>query len=92
MFCYISPMQVLWQPRAMKQLKKVRNKALKLRLFEKGESLAGFPDCPGIRPLVNHPHSHRLRVGDWRILFDVIEGEIDIISIEEVKKRNERTY
>ncbi|MDX8390713.1 MAG: type II toxin-antitoxin system RelE/ParE family toxin [Mariprofundaceae bacterium] len=85
-------MQVIWQPKAMKQLKKIRDKALKLRLFEKGESLASFPDCAGVKPLVNHPYSHRLRIGDWRIMFDVIEGDIGIISIEEVKKRNERTY
>jgi len=91
-FRYVSRMQVIWQPKAMKQLKKIRNKALKLQLFEKGESLANFPNCTGVRPLVNHQYGHRLRIGDWRILFDVIEADINIISIEEVKKRNERTY
>jgi len=32
-----------------------------------------------------------LRVGNWRILFNVFE-EISIASIEEVKKRDENTY
>jgi len=36
-------------------------------------------------------YTHRLRVGDWRLLFNAFE-EISIVSIEEVKKRDERTY
>jgi mRNA-degrading endonuclease RelE of RelBE toxin-antitoxin system len=32
-----------------------------------------------------------MRVGDWRILFDV-QDRIRIIMIQEVKKRDERTY
>jgi mRNA-degrading endonuclease RelE of RelBE toxin-antitoxin system len=32
-----------------------------------------------------------MRVGNWRILFDV-EDRIRIIMIQEVKKRDERTY
>ena len=32
-----------------------------------------------------------MRVGDWRILFDVQNG-IRIVMIREVKKRDERTY
>ena len=39
----------------------------------------------------NSEYSHRLRVGDWRILFNVLE-EISIANIEEVKKRDESTY
>ena len=50
-----------------------------------------FPDCPNVKPLVNHEYTHRLRVGNWRILFNAFE-EVSIVSIEEVKKRDERTY
>jgi mRNA-degrading endonuclease RelE of RelBE toxin-antitoxin system len=32
-----------------------------------------------------------LRVGNWRVLFNVFE-EVSILSIEEVKKRDEQTY
>ena len=34
---------------------------------------------------------YRLRVGDWRVFFE-FDGAVKIISIEEVKKRNEHTY
>lgn len=43
-----------------------------------------------IKPLKNHTHQYR-RVGNYRVLFDIETG-LHIISIEEVKKRDERTY
>lgn len=36
-------------------------------------------------------YDYRLRVGRYRVLFNC-EEEIKIIRIEEVKKRDERTY
>ena len=50
-----------------------------------------FPWCANVKSLTNHAYTHRLRVGDWRVLFNAFE-EISIISIEEVKKRDDRTY
>lgn len=40
--------------------------------------------------LINHKYSYRLRIGDYRVFFE-FDGEVNIVSIEEVKKRNERT-
>jgi len=53
--------------------------------------LSGFPDVPGVKALKNHRYGYRLRVGDYRLLFDVFD-HARIVSIEEVKKRDERTY
>jgi len=41
--------------------------------------------------MVNHASGYRLRVGDYRVLFNW-DGGIRIVSIEEVRKRDERTY
>jgi mRNA-degrading endonuclease RelE of RelBE toxin-antitoxin system len=41
--------------------------------------------------LTNHTHGHRLRVGNYRVLFNVL-ATVEVINIEEVKKRDERTY
>ena len=41
--------------------------------------------------LTNHKYDYRLRVWRYRIMFDVGET-VKIISIQEVKKRDERTY
>jgi len=45
----------------------------------------------GVKALTNHAYGYRLRVGEYRVLFDVL-GAIEVVSIEEVKKRDERTY
>ena len=50
-----------------------------------------FPACANVKRLTDHEPTHRLRVGNWRILFNVFE-EVSIIRIEEVKKRDESTY
>jgi mRNA-degrading endonuclease RelE of RelBE toxin-antitoxin system len=63
------------------------------RVYAKAQVLKTFPACLGsdIKALENHRNDYRLRVGNYRILFD-FDSEIRIISIEEVKKRDERTY
>ncbi|MOA38529.1 hypothetical protein D3C78_1602250 [compost metagenome] len=50
-----------------------------------------MPHVQNIRALVNHHYGYRLRVGNYRILFDW-DGSVKIVSIEEVKKRDEHTY
>lgn len=50
-----------------------------------------MPDCQNIKSLVNQQYGYRLRVGNYRIFFDW-DGEIRIIEIQEIKKRDERTY
>ena len=84
-------MDVIWQPKAFKQLKKVGERGIQGRILTASRGLSKFPACPNVKRLVNHERTYRLRVGNWRILFDVFE-EISIISIEEVKKRDENTY
>ena len=84
-------MKVLWQPKAAKQLKKIGDRTIQERLLAAARTLGDFPKCANIKPLTNHDYTHRLRMGDWRLLFNAFE-EISIISIEEVKKRDDRTY
>ena len=50
-----------------------------------------MPDCHNVIPLVNHQYGYRLRIGNYRVLFDW-QDEIRIVEIQEVKKRDERTY
>jgi len=42
------------------------------------------------KKLINSLYNYRLRVGTYRVFFNVY-NEIEIISIEEVKQRDERT-
>jgi mRNA interferase RelE/StbE len=80
-----------WKPKAIKQLNRIGDKSDRIAIRDSVGALSGFPECPGIKRLVNHRNDYRLRVGRYRILFDV-HTEISIISIEEVRKRDERTY
>jgi mRNA interferase RelE/StbE len=78
-----------WTRRALKQLKTIpqqRQKQIVLAV----RNLQEWPDCQNVKALQNRP-GYRLRVGRYRVLFDV-ENDLRIIEIEEVKKRDERTY
>jgi len=84
-------MDVIWQPKALKQLKKIGEYNTRERILRATRGLEDFPNSANIIKLKNHEYGYRLRVGDWRILFNAFE-EVEIVSIEEVKKRDERTY
>lgn len=83
---------IRWQEKAWKQIKKVGDRKTIERILSAVKGLATFPDCRNIKALTNHQYPYRLRVGDWRVFFSVLNGEITIILIEEVKKRDENTY
>lgn len=44
-----------------------------------------------VKALTNHEHGFRLRVGSYRVFFDH-DGAVRIVSIEQVRKRDEHTY
>ncbi|AEA71714.1 hypothetical protein AK973_5747 [Pseudomonas brassicacearum] len=50
-----------------------------------------MPDAANVKALVGHDYAYRLRVGRYRVMFDW-DGAIKIVSIQEVRKRDERTY
>ena len=85
-------MEVIWQPKSTKQLLKIGDRKLRIRIVAGVNKLHDWPHCSNTKPLNNHRYEYRLRIGDWRVLFDVIEGNPVIIEITEVKKRDDRTY
>lgn len=84
--------EIRWKQRAAKQLRKLQQQEA-ATIVDKVGILQSFPECgcADIKPLVNHNYGYRLRVGRYRVLFDH-DDEIRVISIEEVKKRDGRTY
>ncbi len=50
-----------------------------------------MPDVHNVKSLKRHRYGYRLRAGSYRVLFDW-HGSIQIIQIQEVRKRDERTY
>lgn len=82
--------EIRWHKRAKKQLSRIPGKT-RTKVFYAVSELKSFPNCTNVKPLKNHDYDYRLRVGRYRVLFDY-DVEIRIISIQEVKKRDDRTY
>jgi mRNA-degrading endonuclease RelE of RelBE toxin-antitoxin system len=83
-------MTINWTRKALKQLLTIEKPDRK-RIYDSVQTLEYWPNCQNIKALKNHKHPYRLRVGNYRVFFS-IESSVEIIMIEEVKKRNERTY
>lgn len=83
--------QIIWEKQALRQLKKIRQITERSMIFNAVLTLENWPDCQNVKKLVNHQHDYRLRAGRFRIFFDVSEA-LNIVKIEEVKKRDEHTY
>ncbi|BBP44558.1 type II toxin-antitoxin system RelE family toxin [Thiosulfativibrio zosterae] len=84
-------MQVEWKNKARKQLKKLNNPQVISRILRGIDALESDQPNIDLITLTNHEYSHRLRVGDYRVFLNIDEV-IEIAFIEEVKKRDERTY
>jgi mRNA-degrading endonuclease RelE of RelBE toxin-antitoxin system len=82
--------KVKWSKKAKRQLAKVPIK-YRVAITDATRTLVNFPECKNVKPLKNHIYDFRLRVGRYRVFFD-FDGQIKIIAIQEVKKRDERTY
>jgi len=78
-------MKVIIAKSAIKDFKKI-NEPYKSTIKEKIKTLENFPDTQQIKQLKNHNPKYRLRVGDYRILFDVTEGEIRVARIRHRKE------
>ena len=77
-----------WQTKALRQLRKIKDDKTRLAIYEAVETLKTFPDCSNVKKLKARD-DYRLRVGRWRVFFT---RSLEIIYIEEVKKRDEHTY
>lgn len=80
-----------WQPKALRQLRKIDAHAGKQIRVAVSSELLDLSKARNVKALVNHAYGYRLRVGIYRVFFD-FDGAVRIVSIEEVKKRDERTY
>lgn len=73
-------MKVELRKSAIKDLEKIPpsiKKRIVLALF----SLENFPNVPNLKRLVNFDYAYRMRVGDYRILFDNIHDTIFVARI-----------
>lgn len=79
-----------WSGKAKKQLRLI-NSIDKKRIIRAVDLLIDFEHALNVKKLIDHQYGYRLRVGRYRVLFDA-NTNIKIIAIQEVVKRDERTY
>jgi mRNA interferase RelE/StbE len=70
-------MQIELRKSAIKDLNNLPKK-IKAVIHLKIAELADFPQLPNIKKLTDFEPAYRLRIGDYRILFDVIDNKIII--------------
>lgn len=83
---------VLWSNRARKQMGKIP-KQYQDPIFKCVDGLVEFPNCTGldIKALKHQKSRYRMRVGRYSVFFDDRE-QVCIIAVQEVRKRDNRTY
>ena len=73
-------MKVELRKSAIKDLKGI-NEPFKSTIHTKLLKLKDFPNISNIKKLTNFEPAYRLRVGDYRILFDVYEDTIIVARV-----------
>jgi len=83
---------VTWTKKALKQLTSIDNRYRKT-ISEKVGQLKTFPSVTlDIKKLQASDSQYRMRVGNYRIIFEITDGEPVICTIQEVKRRTSTTY
>ena len=80
-----------WKTKAAKQLDKISERDTRKEIRDEVSNLSDWPNVQHVKKLANHKYDYRLRVGRFRVFFDVSDA-VRIVHIEEVKKRDDRTY
>jgi mRNA-degrading endonuclease RelE of RelBE toxin-antitoxin system len=80
-----------WQPKALKQARKLPKQDQVAISRAVSSELVDLSKARNVKKLTNHEFSYRLRVGNYRVFFE-FDGVIHIVTIEEVRKRDEQTY
>jgi mRNA interferase RelE/StbE len=83
--------KITWQTKALRQLRKLETEDSDEIRKSVTEELPDFSKSKNVKKLTKHDYEYRLRVGRFRVFFN-FEGKVQVVSIEEVKKRDERTY
>ena len=79
--------RIEWKSSARKELRKIDRKFIP-QIIQTVESLAEEPFPSGVRKLQGGEHSYRIRIADYRIIYQVFETTL-IVEIIRVRHRRE---
>jgi mRNA interferase RelE/StbE len=69
------------QQSAAKALQQI-DKPLRKRIASAIEALATDPRPPGVTPVIKEPGAFRIRVGDYRVLFEINDSELIVLVVK----------
>ncbi len=72
--------QIEWKASAVRELKRLDRKIIP-RIVSTVESLSTVPFPVGVRKLQGAANTYRLRVGDYRIIYEVFHARIVIVIL-----------
>jgi len=83
----MEPFEIRWRKSTAKDLKKIPAVQV-LRIIEAVEALAVDPFLPGPEKLTGSERTYRLRIGDYRVIYEVFT-ENRVVEIERVRHRKD---
>jgi len=79
--------RIEWKPSALRELKRLDRQAIP-RILEAVESLRLDPFPPGVRKIRGAEHTYRLRVGDYRVIYEIRQAYLVIQSVRVRPRKN----
>jgi len=79
--------RIEWKASALREIRRL-DKAIIPRIISAVGSLAKDPFTNGIRKLYGAEHTYRLRVGDYRVIYEIYSKQL-LITIIRVRHRRE---
>ena len=79
--------QIEWKPSAIRELKRLDRQVVQ-RIISSIEQLQNSPFPSGYRKMRSAEHSYRLRVGDYRVVYEVFHSR-SLIQIVRVRHRKD---
>ena len=80
--------RVLLRPAAQKLLRKLRDKTLAARLVDSMRELAENPRPVGSEKLSGLDEFHRIRIGDYRILYQIQDDALLVLVVKMGHRRD----
>jgi len=79
--------KIEWKPSALRELKRLDRQVIG-RIIKGVESLAENPFPPGIKKLAGSEYTYRLRIGDYRVIYEVVNNQL-VIEVIRVRHRKD---